>query len=86
MAYWRDLWKHLRWPSIYTLAHGVVSLGFLAILGAGESVAHWALPGDPVIPVLGYTVSEWFLFLDVSFASAVIGVGVVRAIWALLRS
>ena len=68
------------------VAHGAITLGFLAILGAGERLAHWALPNDPIVPIFGYTVSGCFLFLDVSFASVVIGVGVIRAIWALLRN
>ena len=83
-SFWHDLWKHLRWPVIHMLAHGVISLGFLAILGLGETVAHRILPNNPVVPIYGFTVSDWFLFLDVSFASLILGVGAITALVALL--
>ena len=82
--FWHDLWHHLRWPTIYMVAHGLISLGFLAILGAGEQVAQRIVPNNPVIPFFGYTVSDWFLFLDVSFASLILGVGAITALVALI--
>ena len=74
------------WPAIHIISHGLVAVMLLGVLWVGDYIVHKAAPGDPVIPVIGYNLSAWFLFLDVLFASLVLLVGVVKAIKALLFS
>jgi len=81
----KKVWPKLELPLVELIVHFAVTVVAVLAIAAIEALMHWTGFDRKIIPLLGMTLGDWMFVLEIVAASAIILIGIGRAIWTLIR-
>jgi hypothetical protein len=82
----RAVWSRLEVPLAEIVVHTVVTILSLLSIAGIEVLLRWLRLDGKQFPHLNITLSEWMFYLEIMAASLIIGIGIIKAVIALVRT